>query len=536
MTEKSDTSISYSQVHTIIQNLGLSSNRPGTNDVVEVASAIGQTRPAVNENNPHELTAHTNRKNQMIHALWDMQLYGLRSSEEDLDRELVSGKEKWQKLLAIKIADRQIVEMLEPDLLIVLEVIVSGRYMFGITSEISALSDEQFPDLAAKAILDLVITERKKRGHPVLTSQTEGQSITTGTEIEISNVDWSRPLLPSEEVEQTNRIDSLLQLGIPITAEPNFRTPIREIPLPYSSAQDQIRAIFNLYRTGVLESKQRLFLHLNIGNLGNKIDDDVFLLHDALLMSQALGSTDRFDSDNRVTPILYPEMTVGGAQPYEVSGRKSLFPNDPASPKGLPFKQRDDGKTLELRYGFEVHGEIRKVDGSIQKSNLSRSVRDSANLLAMCHALQGSRATASGKTDWVSEELSSAWKEFSTHIKIIQNKHIFPVRTFHQRTDEYLNIMSQVFMSGTHLDHVSDEDFLANYGIEKNRFVFHMNKLEENYGRVETLIINAVKAPDSEVEQLTRLALKQLRLRVRRALMSAPERVSGIIDMSMTAS
>jgi len=158
--------------------------------------------------------------------------------------------------------------------------------------------------------------------------------LTVGLELEVMRFSqkYNRTYHTTSD-EQAKNIDSLQAVGLPVTYD-----ALREVPLPKSaSTHEQLKAFLLLLHSGLIESDNTVGIHLNIGGL-KRLDSNLFLLQ---YMSKAAGLfQDSIDASREFHPL-------GDENKHWA---KPLYENNSDSPRGLPFRIRNNG-VIEFRWG-----------------------------------------------------------------------------------------------------------------------------------------------------------------------------------------
>ena len=237
-------------------------------------------------------------------------------------------------------------------------------------------------------------------------------------------------------------IDSLRRLGIPVTYETVAFG--REIPLPYSSSLGQVRAIFELFKMGIIGGETNVNLHINLGQLGKVIDEDIFVLNGLIMSGDLVKSSSKWVNNPKDKPLIYNEYS-----------RKPLLSGDLNGPRGLPFLQRLDKSTLEFRGGYILTGE-----------SFIKFARDLTAISAMGEALAAFRRLKWGESGDNLEQdtqLAKVWVELKEN--------------FRQEAENNIE---------------GYKDFEVEYAKDGNSMV----DLEKKYALVQSKILNSVKNAD----------------------------------------
>ncbi|MBI4091176.1 hypothetical protein HY419_00325 [candidate division WWE3 bacterium] len=115
---------------------------------------------------------------------------------------------------------------------------------------------------------------------------------------------------------------------------------IRELPVPYSyNSRDQIRAWLELFKSGIISPQTKLNVHINVGGLQDDLED-CLVLH-FIARSANLFNSSRALKQLEGSPIYTPD-----------HAKKHLRPGDADSyetPVGLPILFRKNNENVEFR-------------------------------------------------------------------------------------------------------------------------------------------------------------------------------------------
>ncbi len=240
------------------------------------------------------------------------------------------------------------------------EYLAVRRQIFG--EEIKKMRPEEWDILVADAVGKLIAKLRKKDD-----KSGKGEKVTKGVEIEILQPKGANfvKILP--------RLDAVQDLQIPVNYD-----GVREFPLPFSaSTRDQLRAIYEMIKSGVISEGYGMNFHINLGgaNWRNGIPEALEMLQicDAALLMNV----------NQL-PVSQSDGKEPGIYWTHAESRKPLV-EDSYHVRGMPIKIRDSG-VLELRWMGPVGGvswrmliaERDKVSDSKKKELLDQEFREMA--------------------------------------------------------------------------------------------------------------------------------------------------------------
>lgn len=370
-------------------------------------------------------------------------------------------------------------------------------------TNVATLDAQTYQELIIRNILKHLETQRRKKGHELLR---EHQIITrtTGIEAEI-------PPQPNVMRQKLTGV-ALGAAGVPVTLEPSTRVA-QEVSLPKStSPREQLAALQELYKMGMIGKDQQIMLHITYDKLGEIIDEDTFLFFEGMIMADLMNTssmlrTYKFDSNAYRSQ---KELSDG-----EWTGRKHLFANKDYFVKGFPFRQREDG-SLEFRFPHFLGG--KPSNFTENPLTLSKLVRDTAAVSALHAALVGYRQFQNGEQNETTEKLAVAWSTYRSKLHSIQHRYCPDVESFHENYHDVL----QMFAQRTNTDNY--ESFLraGSFGEDFRIIILQLITNEDG-----------VNGKNKDMTTQTLQALDELKTAVRKALFPGNQRLMATSRLAM---
>lgn len=259
-------------------------------------------------------------------------------------------------------------------------------------------------------------------------SSDRNSSTTSGIEIEIYS-----DKLPYIEKKDFEKIDSVQGLGVPVSYD-----SIREIELPPSiGSKDQLRVIYELYKSKTINPEFKINLHLNFGGADWNRPEALEVALLIRLIIDASGMMGMGGFKNLVDSI--------GRSALKSTANKHLYEGDAWADVGYPLVIRKNG-VLELRDFGE----------SINFQSLARDVL-SINDLIECASGYIRIKSGESKNPSTDLKLSEIWEEIkSKHESITKEDGIdvipFSARPSEISADEFSDLRS------TYISHIGVEE------------------------------------------------------------------------------
>lgn len=370
-------------------------------------------------------------------------------------------------------------------------------------TNVATLDAQTYQELVIRNILKHLETQRRKKGHELLR---EHQIITrtTGIESEI-------PPQPNVMRQKLTGV-ALGAAGVPVTLEPSTRVA-QEVSLPKStSPREQLAALQELYKMGMIGKDQQIMLHITYDKLGEVIDEDTFLFFEGMLMADLMNTSSIIR--NRISGVdpYKPQKESGDG---EWTGRKSLFANNEYFARGFPFRQRKNG-SLELRFGFFLGGG--PSDFTDNPLTFTKMIRDSAAVSALHAALVGYRQFQRGEQNETTEALAAAWSTYRSKLLSTQRLYSPDLISFHEHYQDVFQMFAQ--KTNTH----------------NSEAITRVNSFGTDFRIIESLLVTNERGVNGESNDMTTQtlqALDELKTAVRKALFPGSQRLMATSRLAM---
>ncbi len=265
-------------------------------------------------------------------------------------------------------------------------------------TEIFHLEPEEYEDLVAEAVLKKISDLRNRD-----LGYGENEAASKGLEMEIYKKD--NLTQPGVRIN----LEAMQELGVPVTYD-----GCRELPLPWSvSMRDQLRALYEMIKAGVIPVEYSINFHLNFGGA-----DWHEGLEDAFVLQQIIDASGMMNAASLRPVKLNNGSDIGiYLQGY---GEKELIERV-VSPRGQPVRIRMNG-VLELRHFQQrwadsqitvINSELPEEDKNwAYKRELWSMFRDLNNIGAMVEAATASIRLKTGKSSDPERdtELARVWE------------------------------------------------------------------------------------------------------------------------------
>jgi hypothetical protein len=237
-----------------------------------------------------------------------------------------------------------------------------------------------------------------------------GEVSTKGLEIEVG------PKGNYLDTKILNRLDSMQQLGVPVTYDWG-----RELPMPYSiSMRDQLRAVYEMRRCNVIPKDHLMNFHLNFGGC-----DWHKGIPDAMILRQIIDSANLLNS-TCAAPTPPTESDPPGLYVNDGGRRKQLIEDRPSGPSGLPVAIRANGVLETREHGYE--------------ENFFKLVKDLSTIGALVEAASASVRLQSGRsTEEIRDtKLANVWGWVrAENMRILKSAGVDEAEYFYDQVERY---------------------------------------------------------------------------------------------------